>query len=105
MFDASSQQVEELLKVAREAKREDMAMADVLRRLIANPDFQLYQSKVLGPRIIELQSAFLEPAAGIDGMVRTEFLKGALFAFHLSHNLPSVIVKATEEELKTAQKE
>lgn len=88
---------EELLKASRKARREDIELGEAMERLLASKDFQVYLSKVIGSRLESYGQVLLEPAGGRDGLVRGEFVKGAMFAFCLARDLPSVIVAAMGE--------
>jgi hypothetical protein len=88
---------EDMLKDARKAQREDLELAEAMRRLLLNNDFRTYLGGVLAKRIDEVGRSLLEPSGSVDGMVKSEFLKGAMYAFCLSRDLPSVIVQAIGE--------
>jgi len=88
---------EDMVREANKAQREDMLLIDAMRRLLLNGDFRIYLGEVLGKRIAELGQQMLEPSGSMDGMVKSEFLKGAMYAFCLSRDLPSVIVQAIAE--------
>lgn len=94
--------IEELLRQSRQAKQEDLALGDAMERLVRNPDFAVYLRFVIGSRIDAFGQSLLEPAGGLDGLVRSEFLKGAMYAFCLARDLPSVIVQSMSD-IRTTQ--
>lgn len=96
MEDIHSEVIARLAKEAKRAQKEDLDLAEAMQRLVSNRDFILYQVKVLGKRIDSFGQQLLEPSGSMDGMVKSEFLKGALFAFCLARDIPSVIVSAVE---------
>jgi hypothetical protein len=90
--------IDELLKVGRKADEEDKKLIDNMQRLVRSHDFEMYCSQVLGPRIQSFGAALLEPSGSHDGMVRSEFMKGALYGLCLARDLPSVIISATQRQ-------
>lgn len=99
------ERLEQFLRQARKAKKEDIALAESMTRLLRNNDFQLYLQQVLGRRIEDLGALLLEPSLTHDGMVKTEFTKGAMYAFCLARDIPSVIVKSMSEMKSTQENE
>lgn len=100
-----SRTAQELLREAREARAEDIELADAMMRLVSNKDFRLYQDRVLQTRIDEFGGQLLTPAEGMDALVKMEFLKGAMFAFCLVRDLPSVIIAAIGEVQKPLEEQ
>lgn len=92
-----SRSIEAMLKEARQARQEDIELADAMSRLVVNRDFRMYQERVLQTRLDEFGARLLEPSAGSDELVRMEFLKGAMYAFCLVRDMPSVIIAAIGE--------
>lgn len=91
------EKVGELLKAGRKADEEDKKLIENMERLQHSHDFDMYCRQVLGPRITSFGSALLEPSGTQDGMVRSEFMKGALYGLCLARDLPSVIISATQK--------
>jgi hypothetical protein len=87
--------MDELISAGRRADEEDKKLIDNMTRLTRSHDFAMYVNRVLGPRIEQFGSALLEPSGSQDGMVRSEFMKGALYGLCLARDLPSVIISAT----------
>lgn len=88
---------EELLKASRAATKEDAQLADMLQTLTAHPGWAPYLNQVLGIRIQNIGVAILDPAGSTSGMVRTEFLKGAMYGLCLARDLPSVIIRSMRD--------
>lgn len=103
MDDFHSETIAQLAQEAKKAQQEDIKLAEAMRRLLQNNDFLLYRMSILGKRIDSFGQELLEPSGGMDGLVRSEFLKGALFAFCLARDIPSVIVSAMEEAKPTSE--
>ena len=95
------EKVEELLKVSRKADEEDKKLVENMYRLTHSHDFAMYVKQVLGPRIQNFGATLLEPSGSSDGMVRAEFIKGALYGLCLARDLPSVILSATQKKEET----
>jgi hypothetical protein len=87
-----------LLRVSRKADQEDKKLIENMQRLVHSHDFIMYVRQVLGPRIEGFGMALLEPAGTQDGLVRSEFVKGALYGLCLARDLPSVIISATTKQ-------
>jgi hypothetical protein len=88
---------EELLKSSRKATKEDIQLSEDLQALMAHKGWSQYLNQVLGTRIQALGSLLLEPSGSSDGMVRSEFLKGALYGLCLARDMPSVIVASMRD--------
>lgn len=97
MSDDQSKVLEDLLRTSRAAKQEDLAFVETMQRLVKNPDFVVYLDKVIGSRLVSFGAMMLEPSGSIDGLVKTEFVKGAMFAFCLARDLPSVMIQSMSE--------
>jgi hypothetical protein len=91
--------VSELLRDARKANREDQQIVDALQRLLASGEWKLYMDRIVGKRIQSLGELLLEPSGSTDGMVRSEFLKGALYGLCLARDLAGVIVASTRQDI------
>lgn len=89
--------LEEFMTQARKAKKEDLELADAMKRLMANRDYGLFMMRILGPKIEEAGALLLNPSKSVDGMVASEFIKGAMFAFCLTRDMPNLIIKAMDE--------
>lgn len=85
--------VEELQKDARAANKEDKHRAELFEALVKSEGWKLY-SKLLNEKIEAIGADFIQPSAGIEGVLKSEFQKGSMFAFLLCRDLPSVIVSA-----------
>jgi len=90
--------IEDLLKTSKQADLEDQKLVDNMYRLVRSHDFDMYVKQVLGPRIQSFGASLLEPSGSSDGMVRAEFIKGALYGLCLARDLPSVILSATQKK-------
>lgn len=89
-------QVEELLKEARKADKEDREKGEALGRLIKHPDWGAYVA-MLDRKAQLFGDQLLLPAGGVDGCVRQEFVKGALSGLIMARDLPSVTIAAAKE--------
>lgn len=101
----NEQQLDEFIKEAKKAKREDLELSDSMSRLLKNQDFQLYLTRVLGKRTEELGALLLEPSNSLDGVIKSEFMKGAMYAFCLARDMPSIIIKSMSEMKSTQENE
>jgi hypothetical protein len=95
------EKAEELLKVSRVADQEDRKLVDNMQSLLHNQDFQIYVRQVLAPRIENFGATLLEPSGSLDGAVRSEFVKGALYGLCLARDLPTVIIASTTRSVET----
>lgn len=91
-----SDQIQELLKEARAADKEDKQNADLFEAMIQTPAWKAYL-EALGRRQQAYADVLLRPANGIDGCIRTEYIKGALSALVIARDLPSVTIQAAKE--------
>jgi len=87
----------DLLKASKEANKVDRELADAMERLLAFEPFQVFLTKVIGPRLQDLGELSLQPAMTNDGMVRKEYLHGAMYAFILTRDLPSRIIASMKD--------
>ena len=101
--DEQKEHIDKLVADARKADKEDKELADAMQRLVKNSDFQSYMLKVLLPRTESFGMTLLTPSGGMDGMVRSEFIKGALFGLCLARDMPSVIIQAMNEARSTQE--
>lgn len=92
------EKLEGLLKTSRQATQDDRKLVESMERLLKNPDFTTYLRKVVDVRMELFVERISQPSESIDGMVKSEFLKGALFAFCLCRDLPSVIVTVARQQ-------
>ncbi len=95
---------EELLKNSREANKQDRELAEAMERLVNFEPFQVFLSRVIGPRLQDLGELSLQPALTSDGMVRKEYLHGAMYAFILTRDLPQRII-ASMKDIRDASTE
>lgn len=87
------ERIEELKKEARVANREDKHRAEVFEAFVKSEGWKLYHEWLV-KKIESLGSELIQPSAGIEGVLRSEFQKGSMYAFLLCRDLPSVIVSA-----------
>ena len=88
---------EAMLSESRKARQEDMALIESMTRLSNNADFKIYLEKIICHRIEGFAQMLLSPSGGLDGMVRSEYLKGAMFAFCLARDLPTIIMQSISD--------
>ena len=88
---------EEILKSSRKATKEDIQLAEDLESLRTHKGWNPYLQQVLGARIQDLGELLLQPAGTQDGLVRSEYIKGALYGLCLARDLPSVIIQSMRE--------
>lgn len=90
--------MDNLLQDSKKADQEDKKLIENMKRLVASHDFDMFCRQVLGPRIQDFGATLLQPAGSVDGMVKAEFVKGALFGLCLARDLPSVIISTTQKQ-------
>jgi len=91
---------EDIIKASRAAMKEDLQLAADLERLVASREWIAYLNQVIGRRIQDIGELILQPSVSQDGMVKTEFLKGAMYGLCLARDLPSVIIRSMREASK-----
>src|SRR5262245_33839858 len=96
-MDEMVPQLEELLKLSRRARREDVALGEAMQRLVQNADFQTYLEKVIGSRVQSFGDTLMEPSGSQDGLVRMEYIKGTLCGLCLARDLPRVIIASMSD--------
>lgn len=89
--------IQQLVRDSRKADREDKELGEAMSRLVKNPDFQSYMAKVIYPRVQAFGDELAMPSGSADGLVRSEYLKGALCGLCLARDMPSVIIAAMGE--------
>lgn len=85
------ERMDELIRQAREADREDRKLAEVLSLLVHHSSFSALQS-LLNKRLQSLSEEMLAPANSVDRLIAQEYLKGAMFGLILARDLPTIIV-------------
>jgi len=105
MVDDGFQDMLDGLKVeARKANKEDRDRVEAFRDLFRLDAWKFYQS-LLDSRIQVMSERLLQPAAGIEGVLTSEYLKGAMYGLMLARNLPSVIVQSITSNLGSTDQE
>lgn len=93
---ADNKLIDELLKQARVADKEDRELAEALERLVKNPDWSVY-IKIISKKQQFFADEMLRPSGSVDGCIRQEYIKGALSGLVMAADTPSVIIAATKE--------
>lgn len=86
--------LQQLLDASRKANREDRELAQAMERMCATEEWRLFVTKLLNSRLQIFSDTLLQPAGGVDGMVRCEFVKGAMFGLTLARDLPSISIES-----------
>ena len=87
-----------LLKDAKEADREDKIRKQVFEGMIGTVAWGYY-ARLLDLKLQGFSEVLLAPAGSMDGMVRHEFVKGAMFGLALARDLPHVIIASMKDQL------
>lgn len=91
--------VAEVLRQARKGEKEDRERIELFQTLMRNPAFASFQ-EVLGHKIEALGMSLLSPSGGLDGMIVSEYQKGAMYGLVLARDLVSVTVAIADEQRK-----
>lgn len=89
-------QLRDLQKEARKAYLEDGAAADSFEQLQTTTAWGYY-TRAIDRRLQMFADQMLSPAAGMDGLIASEFIKGAMFGLSLARDLPSVTIQAMKD--------
>lgn len=98
--DRRALELQELLKEERAREKLDRERVDQFRLLEKHGGWLAYQA-LLSSKIQEASDMLLQPAQGLDGMVRTEFQKGAMYGLILARDLVRATVMADDEARKS----
>lgn len=85
------ERMDELIRQAREADREDRKLAEALSSLVHHSSFSALQN-LFNKRLQSLSEEMLAPANSVDRLIAQEYLKGAMFGLILARDLPAIIV-------------
>lgn len=85
-----------LLSDARKADAIDRERADFLQALVKTPGWKVYL-ELLNLRIQNFADQVMAPAGSINGMISSEYLKGAMSGVIIARDLPAVIIAAMEQ--------
>lgn len=83
--------MDELIRQAREADREDKKLSEALALLVRHSSFPALQN-LLNKRLQTLSEEMLAPANSVDRLIAQEYIKGAMFGLILARDLPVIIV-------------
>lgn len=98
------EQIADLLRQSKQTEREDKERAERFSSLLKHPGFIDY-IVLLNAKIEELGAALMMPSNGLDGMVTTEYQKGAMFGLILARDVVGVTVQIADEARKSATAE
>lgn len=96
MDDAFKAQLEDLKKVARRADKEDRERAEAFVAMEKMEGWPLYIS-LLNIRLQALSERLLAPSGSIDGVLTSEFIKGAMYGLVLARDLPSITIESMRQ--------
>ena len=83
--------LDNLLKGAKAANQQDRKRADAFASMLKMEGWSLFV-ELLNERLQMFSSELLQPLSSHDETLRQEFVKGAMFAFVLMRDLPSVTI-------------
>lgn len=85
--------MDELLGQGRKADKEDKAMAQAFIGLLRS-DGWAFNIQLLNATLQACSDQLLIPSDGIGGVLKSEFIKGAMFGLVLARDRPSAIIDA-----------
>lgn len=85
--------IDNLVREARKADREDKEMAQLFQLLVAHEGWKRYVA-LLEKRIQAMGDMVLSPAGSVNGAIALEYVKGAMSGMVMARDLPSVIIAA-----------
>jgi hypothetical protein len=88
--------IEDLRKQSRDADREDLRRAELFRSLVRTEGWQEY-IKLLDAKVQAFSDQLLAPAKSVDGMVESEWIKGAMSGLIMARDVASVTIAAIEQ--------
>lgn len=91
--------IQEVLRQARKSDKEDQERIELFQTLLRNPAFKAYQ-ELLGHKLESLGALLLMPSGSLDGLVTTEWQKGAMYGLVLARDVVSVTVQIADEARK-----
>lgn len=84
--------IEDLLKDGRALDKIDRDRAELFEPMVKTPGWLAYV-EVLNSMIEQRGTEILGPAGSVDGAMRLEYIKGAMFGLLLARDLPSVTIQ------------
>lgn len=94
----------DMMKEAKKADAADLALMQALELMVKNIGWGRYQT-LLNSKITMFSEQLLMPSGGLDGLVASEFIKGAMFGLVLARDQPQVIIDAMKQQFGSAQAE
>ena len=88
--------VQELLKDARSADRIDKERAELFAAMLRTAAWLEYVN-LLEAKLQGMADEILAPSGSIEGMIRLEYVKGAMSGLVLARDLPSVTIAAMDQ--------
>lgn len=88
--------ISEVMKDFRKADKEDRERAELFKAMINSPGWKAYIG-VLEAKIQSYSEQLLAPSGGLDGMVASEWVKGAMSGLIMARDVVSVTIAAIEE--------
>jgi len=83
--------VDNLLREARVADQQDRQRCDAFASMVKSEGWRLFV-ELIDHRVQMFSDQLLQPLASMDQVPAQEFAKGAMFAFVLMRDLPSVTI-------------
>lgn len=96
MDDEFKAQLEELKKVARKADKEDRERSEAFLLMFRTDGWPIYTA-LLNSRLQSLSERLLAPSGSIDGVLTSEFIKGAMYGLVLARDLPSITIESMRQ--------
>jgi hypothetical protein len=100
-IDGSEAALREIVKEQKAKDKYDRDRVEAFRLLEKQEGWKLYQS-LLAYHLQTTSDKLLQPAGGFDGLVSTEYQKGAMYGLILARDLVRATV-ATDEEARKSQ--
>lgn len=94
-MDQVTERFEELIRLSREADRIDRRRAELFEPMMKSAAWAEYQS-MLKEKIERFSEQLLAPSASMDGMVASEWIKGAMSGLIMARDITSVTLATVE---------
>jgi hypothetical protein len=104
MNDQTAQFFDELKKASRAAYKEDKARAEAFVPMLRTEGWAHYIA-LLNAKLQGLSDTLLKPSNGIEGVLNSEYVKGAMFALMLARDLPSATIESMRQQSASPDEE
>jgi len=96
--------LDELKKQSRAAHKEDRERAEAFVPMLRTEGWTHYVS-ILNLRLQSLSETLLQPSNGVEGVLNSEYVKGAMFALMLARDTPSAIIDSMRQSPTSDQED